>query len=45
MLCEYEEMTQEWFATLGLLNAVCLNFFTLDMAFKLIAYFPTRYWV
>eukprot|EP01048_Picozoa_sp_COSAG05_P006388 COSAG05_NODE_412_length_10089_cov_13.887287_5_plen_990_part_00 len=44
MMCEYEDQTPTWWATLEFLNQFCLNFFTVEMVFKLIAYFPIKYW-
>jgi hypothetical protein len=44
MMCEYQDQTPDWEALLELLNDVCLWFFTFEMAFKLIGYFPVKYW-
>jgi hypothetical protein len=50
MMCEYEpelgeeDAWQRWMNALELLNMVCLWFFTIEMVFKLIAYFPIKYW-
>eukprot|EP01051_Picozoa_sp_SAG22_P013108 SAG22_NODE_1433_length_4435_cov_6.497463_1_plen_1296_part_00 len=43
MMCEYQDMTEDLSNTLEFLNTVCLYFFTFEMAFKLIAYFPIKY--
>ena len=43
MMCEYEDQTPEWWVTLELSNLVCLIFFTVEMIFKLIGYFPREY--
>ena len=44
MMCEYEDMSKEWSDALEFLNYVCLIFFTVEMAVKLIAYLPRAYW-
>ena len=44
MLCETEGQTHETFLLLEFLNYFCLIFFTWEMAFKVIAYFPIKYW-
>lgn len=44
MMCEYEDQSVAWWDTLEFLNGFCLYFFTVEMAFKLIAYFPAKYW-
>lgn len=43
MMCEHEDQSEAWWNTLELLNYICLIFFTVEMAFKLLAYFPMRY--
>ncbi len=43
MMCEYEGQTVQWWVTLELMNLVCLIFFTVEMFFKLIGYFPREY--
>ena len=44
MLCEHETQSHEWYLMLEYLNYACLWFFTVEMLFKLIAYFPKKYW-
>ena len=44
MMCAYEDQSEEWWAWLDVLNFTCLVFFTFEMFFKIIAYFPRRYW-
>eukprot|EP01043_Picozoa_sp_COSAG02_P015294 COSAG02_NODE_649_length_18914_cov_30.645868_1_plen_1639_part_10 len=43
MMCEYEGQTQAWIDMQDLYNTICLHFFTYEMFFKLIAYFPVKY--
>ena len=43
MMCEYEDQSSEWWDALELMNSVCLIFFTVEMVFKLIGYFPVKY--
>lgn len=43
MMCEYEDQSEEWWLALEFLNLVCLAFFTVEMWFKIIAYFPVEY--
>eukprot|EP01047_Picozoa_sp_COSAG01_P032921 COSAG01_NODE_2400_length_7761_cov_120.247194_3_plen_64_part_00 len=31
MMCEYEDQTQEWWDALEVMNAICLQFFTVEM--------------
>ena len=43
MMCEYQDQTADLEVTLEFLNTVCLYFFTIEMGFKLIGYFPIKY--
>ena len=43
MMCEYEDQSEAWWNVLESLNSICLWFFTVEMALKLIAYLPKKY--
>eukprot|EP01050_Picozoa_sp_SAG11_P022829 SAG11_NODE_4416_length_1905_cov_1.266888_2_plen_124_part_00 len=43
-MCEYEGQSPKQEQFLEQINMACLLFFTFEMALKLVAFFPSKYW-